>query len=296
MDNCLVTKLKANIGNSQLPIFGGFRMYYKIPQDATAAEKFFRIYSDGTVYTVSIIGDDKFLTYNGKQVKSLSAANPYFDLPTGEFTLVINSKYKVDFYNGEQYWNTGLVTSNTTGYSIKIPTEDIAYASRLKLINISSNFPPISFIGDVEKMVECPNLEFICSIRDNLYGDLSNFVGSTSIKKFIVQYNSSLKGTLQNIVSIAPNLKVLNLYYSSGISGNVSAFVNNVDITSFRIGGCGNISGDLDSLFDAWATAGKTGTIFVYIGNFEGQDISTTITKGKEVQIKFENGSWSQIN
>jgi hypothetical protein len=296
MKNCLVTKLKANIGNRQLPIFDGFRMYYNIPQNAQTTEQYFKINSDDTVYTVSIIGDDKFLTYNGNAVKSFSAANPYFYLPTGEFILVISSKYKVDFYNGEQYWNTGILASNTNGYSVEIPTEDIAHASRFVLVNPLAPYPKISFIGNVEEMVECPNLKFICGLNNKLSGDLGNFAGSTNIEHFIIQFSSSIKGTLQNIASIAPNLKVLNLYYAGNFSGNVSAFVNNVGISKFRIAGCGNISGDLDSLFNAWATAGKTGTIDVYIGNFEGQNISTTVTKGQEVQIKFENSSWSQIN
>lgn len=129
------------------------------------------------------------------------------------------------------------------------------------MIKLTTPIDITPFCGSRTEVLACGNPD----LKDSIYGNIDGLAGNTSLRMLAISYLTNISGNIENLVSAL-----------------------SVQILEFR-----NVPlhGSLNALFDAWAAAGKTGSILL---TFSGSNCTLTgVTTYSDNKVTFSNGSWT---
>jgi hypothetical protein len=320
VNNCLVTKLKGTVNNTDLKYLNGIVVERKKMDDAIFANmtetqkrqcRYFYFVSPKP-YDLKIIEGNTYFTDNtftqnyGKELKGVIGST-VFIANADDCKVLITDDYQCSCFltnnSGDlhSYIGTGM-TFDLSDFKFRTNLEKIAItgmnfnaADGFELIKVNN--------GDIQNFANCVNLKYIHSRNNaNLYGDLSVFSGKDLALCVICGVNNlypNLTGNIEVFASM-PSLTTLDLHYSrSPLSGNIEAFANNINMEVFSLTGrfdisaTNNIEGNLNTLLDAWYTNGKRGNVLVGLSNTKCTYNGAAI-KGNAMTFVFDENGWSE--
>ena len=124
---------------------------------------------------------------------------------------------------------------------------------------------------DITPFFSSRSLVFRCGnqlLTDSIYGNIDGLAKNVALKQLSISYLFNIYGNIENLVN-ALNVEILEF-------PNVP------------------LHGSLNALFDAWAAAGKAGSILLI---FSGSQCTLTgVTTYRDNKVTFSDGSWTVSN
>lgn len=265
MNNCIVTKLQASINNNDLERFGCIR----IDVDATGPNPYTYLgitphsvkYTEGNIHYNNVTsyvtaGDLGYMWIDKRNLTGLK---------------IISGAYDKTVLNLEQLKSVNTITNigTDTTYIQCYVIGDLSSLENKSLTTfcIDSKIQPGSdgVTGDISVFAEMPLIDI--RIRAHkVVGDIAN-LNIESLKNCSIFGGADIEGTIEDL-NLAKNLEKLVVYNNRKLAGNI------------------------DNLFTAWSTAGKTSSCNVI---FAGTDIHSSVVPKSytSTTVYFDgNGHW----
>lgn len=310
MDKCLVTRLKGT-ADASLPFYDAIRMRIKWGSETSFAIKasgglvnlFFggegvklKVLSNGSVK----VGDDNVGSEYTITVQSTSTIDilPVSSAQDTEFLLIGLSSistwgrttaapYRLAYSDDLHYLQSSVVTS--TSFALLAgdaePCDLSVLASlpnkqaiTVLLLNNAAN----SYKGDIAYLSELPSLQnianYLASANSGVYGDISTFIGNTTIKRVELRRSDRIVGMVDSL-SQCSALTHIDLQ-STQVAGNLASLGACPNLTSIILAST-SVTGTVENLVAAFNAAGRTsGSItigFVRTGiTYNGQSVTGT--------------------
>jgi hypothetical protein len=283
MNRCLVTKLKGVVDNNNLVKYG----FIRVP------------------FTADTVKQSIFIANQGPWREKFAAG----DIDSTTIS-VDNGAYFTNWNSEESIGNTVTITKSLLPYDLYVPnlTTNITYEKyKTPFIKGDMQLSDIKFVINTYSIT---HTGVILETEEVLLPDNIVSFSSTKCKGTIV-LNAGLKSAtltgcnLSKIVFNNNPTEDLNLDISGRNSnrstGELSALNSVLNLTGLSVY-VSDISGSFNSLFDAWASAGKEGQVRMIFGS-DANSPYTTVSgslAGLKDQgahfINFENGSWSVVS
>lgn len=265
MSNCVVTKLQASVNNPDLERLGCIR----IDVDATGTNP----YTYLGITPVSVKYTEGTINFNPKTkyVSENDLGYMWIDKRVLEKLSLIKGAYSKTVLNLDQLKSANTITQIGTSIA---PIDCYVIGDLSSLENKSLTTFCITnkkqsesdgVTGDIAVFAEMPLIDI--NIRGHkVVGNIAN-LNIESLKNCSIFGGTDIEGTVEDL-NLAKNLVKLNVYNNSKLTGNI------------------------DNLFTAWSTAGKTSSCEVTFG---GTDIQSNVVPKKYTvtTVYFDgNGHW----
>lgn len=254
--NCLVTKFKATVNNSNLPILGELILTVESSDEYTGANYSIGLsVVQGKSVDVYIEGDGTFSVSGNTGLKRYTLTR-YQDSSTFVFS---NGDYKVHI---------------TDKYNISI----INFSAERSKIYI-----PESFKTDVKYLANLTSLKY----GNDLFTSLSSFNSNSNLEVLNLRPNKVLVGSFSDI---QPSLEELVLGYCDNFEDVLSNVPSSSILTLLNLRNT-KVTGTLESLV-AKMSGRTTGTIAVVCNNFitlNGSVVGNNVTK----TYNFQTQTWN---
>ena len=199
MKNCLVTKLKGVVNNSNLLGIGEYKMHINLSSAVTDVKMF------GNGGTITILGDNNYyFTKNGQQTKTIEYSSVAATWPSGEYDVLFTNKYAITMCDGAN----------------GIDLEVFSFSDSLKYINASNVRGDITFLngktltsglklsGDSNYGVTGPLSAIVSATKNasvqfqftSIVGDIA-LLGNTGSKQISVVESPYITGSLEGLVA-----------------------------------------------------------------------------------------------
>lgn len=297
MDKCLVTKLKGT-AVADLPFFDAIRMRIVWGTETSFPIKsgtgLGSLYFGGNGVTIKVIrngsirlsgetvGDEYTITSSTTQTIDIIPSDPAQDT---QFVLKgianistwgrnTSSPYKM-VYSDDLPLLAGSGITSTIFALLAGDTEpcDISVLSELPnkslittiLINDANN----SYKGDISNLRAVSGLLdtgiILSAFNSGIYGDISVFLGNTTIHSVRLRRNNRIVGMIDNLAGCSA-LTTIDLQ-STQVTGNLAALGSCLNLTSIVIGAT-SVTGTVEDLVAAFNDAGRTsGSISILFNN-----------------------------
>lgn len=201
MKNCLVTKLKGTVNNSNIPKIGELMIGIKV----TGADRFISLESEiGQVVTIS--GDSHFMNYSNENSGNTleigpTSMNTYVADKNG--TMYFPNKYVIKKIQGNVFEDTDL---SELAFSNKLQRlVSNAFCGDIKHLSNKPNLVEINLankalFGDIASLKSCTKLETIWLSGSAVYGDVSNFSAVSTLKQLSID-DAKLTGDISLLPS-----------------------------------------------------------------------------------------------
>ena len=231
MSDCLVTKLKGSVGDSSLPILGGFEMEIK------ANAGYVEFLSTGCTF--------KRYDSDGNLVQT--TINNFTGMNFAAGKLRVENKYAITKISAAA-WDTA-----------KLELDEISPCTLLTYLSayVSGD------LSSVSGLTLLTNLTLIVANGGTLSGDLSVLSLLTSLASIFIGQNTSVVGNVSVFSGRALTGVTLQ---SPGIVGDVASFGKSIGASDLWLNGSG-ISGAIEDLADAQVTNGRTSGTLIIHGN-----------------------------
>lgn len=266
MNNCVVTKLQTSINNPDLERFGCIR----IDVDATDSSPYMYL----GINPVSVKYTEGTINFNPrtKYVSANDLGYMWIDKRALTTLSIVKGAYKKTVLNLDQLKSVntitqiGAITSLIDCYVIG----DLSSLENKSLttfcINSKIQSGSDGVTGDIAVFAEMPLIDISIRKHKKVVGNIAN-LNIESLKNCNIFEGTGIEGTVEDL-NLAKNLVKLNVYGNSKLTGNI------------------------DNLFTAWSTAGKTSSCDVIFG---GTDIHSNVVPKKYTgtTVYFDgNGHW----
>ena len=236
-NNCLVTKLKANVNDNSLLRMGEMRIKISSIESPNEYSQSITLGFSKSV-DLEIIGEGYFTdatlsANNGKKMTASTAQNVIY-FSNGNYEIAVLDKYAI----------TGLLASKQDGkfYSNKvININDFEYSNKLGFIVTGPN----NLTGDISALSGLTSLTQLRISNNNLTGDISALSGLTSLTVLELGRNN-----LTGDISALSGLTSLTTLSASrnNLTGDISALSGLTSLVSVDLINNANIKGDITSL------------------------------------------------
>ena len=226
MKNCLVTKLKASTGNTNLLRVGEMRIGITPVDSPNVGTQSLTLGFNQPV-DLEIIGDgyftDSTLVANlGKSLKANTGNNTIY-FSNGNYILSIRDKYSLT-----TLLDTGHSVASNTNKAINI--EDLKYSYNLEYLTIRGN--AIGNISSLSNLTKLINLNLSDCIK--LTGNISSLSGLINLNSIGLRGVTKLTGNVSSLSNLT-NLTNLSLLNTS-LTGDVSSLSGLTKLINFTIG------------------------------------------------------------
>ena len=249
MENCLVTKLKGVINNSNLKKLGVLRFEV----DVTSIKRTNRIHCNINNYCkFTIVSGPK----DGQIVKAGSSEaldipkgteffldnslDIYYFSKIGKYVIEITNKYNITIFkithdvsillDDMKYFNTlqeiELTGKNVIGNFNDLPISNMTY---MKLNNKIDNINFVSagtIVGDISKIANTSMATIILENCDGITGDLSSLSSHSTLNTISISRSRKITGKISDITSI-PHLSNFQCSDNKLITGSLADFLDN---------------------------------------------------------------------
>lgn len=291
MENCLVTKLKGVVDNTNLKKLGVFTVEVT---GATSAELFtMRPYQGSTITFKDLTNTFS----DGTTEKTITRDSDGVLLAAGNHKIEVSPKYNIDtlalnnakyafdvedLYAGNNYTIFNFENSNAVGNIVKILT---AYTTRIQLNNTDVEL-------NLNSVRICTQLQVVTGSRKTA-GDIIVFSNLTSLTTVALQNNTHITGNIKSF-GACTNLTRLNVGGSSLIEGTVEDFVAMQNIS-------GRASYNAGTNFGFYNTKIKFNDAYIYFEkslSWEASGENTVITYGEDSTTIHVNsdGTWTRVS
>lgn len=290
-NKCLVTELKGEVNNNNLPYFDCLRYYsegnkrFRVSNGLGAVLKI----SDGTLTVSNVSGSatwdsvNKTVTYNTNQVVDVTFS--------GSGNFIVDGKYREMEVRS---LDAGIEVHESIKYvgyqslkEFRLSVEDVYIPDTMKVISIigaDADHHNVVHVGD-----ELVELHFGSMVLDTPL-DMSEIEQISSLKKFTI-FVTPGSGITTSTAKELTGLTELTLS-TNDIRGEVSDLSTLVNLTSFIARGSA-ITGDLKDMFDGLYDNGKTsGTLYVNVNSpikYNG------VVPSSAFSVVFSAGGWSEV-
>lgn len=267
MENCLVTKLKGVVENNNLNYYGGIKL--TVPSSGSVYS-----FAGGNIKVVN--GSVDILDSNNNVIAS--NVTSYENVLTNSKIRTRNDNISVFHIN--KYKNTmyfGFITTDVVVLD-------------LDTLNYSSLY---SFVGN--NKMQCNGI---------LDLDTLSFTNDLVTLKF---YNFQL-GSKIIVNNPLPNVMRVFLANDASIKANIESILSNaINLTEVSLQNNAEITGNLNTLFDTLASAGKTGHLTCWLSrtncqidtakgtNYKTLTAEDAFQNGYGIFVTFENNDWTCV-
>ena len=249
MENCLVTKLKGVVNNSNLKKIGVLRFEV----DVKSINRTNIIHSNINDYCkFTIVSGPE----NGQIVKAGSSealdvpkgteffldnsADAYYFSKIGKYVIEITNKYNITKFeikhhisillNDMKYLSI-LDRVSLTGEKVVGNFNDLltSYMIYMRLDNTIDNVQYISaetIVGDISKIANTPIVTFILECCNGITGDLSSLNSHSTLNTLVINNMNKITGKISDIASI-PHLSNFQCAGNKLITGSLADFLDN---------------------------------------------------------------------
>lgn len=247
MENCLVTKLKGTVENSDLIHFGGFRVV--VNNENYPNKDYYR-------NAMSIPSDAKVYLISGNVDAIVNSDNTHIPI-TAEGTLLNSSGYPYAFH----LFGTGEVEV-TSKYNMDVLEIGTLISTKTNIFKEIKYMKPLNGVRvrGYDKNWSIDDIDIVCSDAGSLEIEYSN-----------------ISGDVAQIVSKFPNTNKVTLF-NSKVTGDFKLLGRNINLIEFSIPV--SMTGTIEEFVAEARNAGRTEATNVSLGNvsnnitFEGNSLS----------------------
>lgn len=243
--NCLVTKLKGEVNNSNLDVLG----FIPIVAKATGADAFFEVDVNWNE-TIEVKSDTVFNVYScnattGVNIETVATSVNYFQYTYNTVSTPYSFKISIPNDNNEHIYHIGSkygkiicsikrTAKNGSSFNCAITVNTMNLKYLEKLVCLSANLE--GNLDDIPNIKEHTTL--ISISRSPVYGDAANIIGD--------------------------NLTSINCGYCTNLDLNFDTLDKGKSMSIFNTGGSTKVKGDVLNWANKMVAAGKTsGTVTV---------------------------------
>ena len=252
MENCLVTKLKGVVNNSDLKKLGVLRFEVDVKSvDRNTVNIIhcninnyckFTIVSGPEGGQIIKVGISEALDApKGTEFFLDNSLDAYYFSKIGKYVIEITNKYNITTFriksgnvsillNDMKYFNTlqeiELTGKNVIGNFNDLPISDMTY---MKFDNKIDNIQYVSaktIVGDISKIANTPMVTFISEYCDGITGDLSSLSSHSTLNTFVINNSHEITGKISDITNI-PHLSNFQCDGNKLITGSLADFLDN---------------------------------------------------------------------
>ena len=249
-NNCLVTKLKANVNDNSLLKVG--EMFIDIIEQETPTNITNRLYlNSSSDLIIEVENGEANITLDSNMESGWTnkITLPYSSGVSPAPVFVRNGNYRVKVKSKYNLLEVGRWTENMFQEAISVDTKYLKYSHGL--VNIYSKLS-----GDISNLIGCTKLlnlgwyyepgKGIDGAYKKLTGNLSDLASLTALIAINLQF-SNLTGSLSDLAPLTA-LTNINLWGSSNLTGSLSDLAPLTALTSINVSSCPNITGTINDL------------------------------------------------
>ena len=251
MENCLVTKLKSVVNNSNLEKLGVLR--FEVDVKSINRKNTFLIHCNINNYCkftivsgpeggqIIKIGTSEALDVpKGTEFFLDNSSDIYYFSKIGKYVIEITNKYDITKFdithnvsillNDMKYFNAlqsvVLKGKNVIGNFNDLITSDMTN------IRLSNEIDSIQFVsaetivGDIAKIVNTPMKTFITEFCNGITGNLSSLSSHSTLSNLVINNNNKITGKISDVTSI-PHLSNFQCTGNKLITGSLADFLDN---------------------------------------------------------------------
>ena len=249
MENCLVTKLKSVVNNSNLKKIGVLRFEV----DVTSINRTnsihsnindhckFKIVSGPENGQIIKVGSSEALDVpKGTEFFLDNSADAYYFSKIGKYVIEITNKYNITKFeirhnvsillNDMKYLSildrVSLIGEKVVGNFNDLLT---SYMTYMRLDNKIDNIQYVSaetIVGDISKIANTPIVTFILECCNGITGDLSSLSSHSTLNTLVINNVNKITGKISDIASI-PHLSNFQCAGNKLITGSLADFLDN---------------------------------------------------------------------
>ena len=248
-NNCLVTKLKANVNDNSLLKVG--EMFIDIIEQETPTNITNRLYlNSSSDLIIEVENGEANITLDSNMESGWTnkITLPYSGVSPAP-VFVRNGNYRLKVLSKYNLLDVGRYTGNINQKAISVDTKYLKYSHGL--VNIYSILS-----GDISNLIGCTKLKTLGwsytsgSEKDVAYkkltGNLSDLASLTTLTSIRLPY-SKLTGSLSDLAPLTA-LTGINFDTNQNITGSLSDLAPLTALTSINVSGCKNITGTINDL------------------------------------------------
>lgn len=241
-NNCLVTKLKANVNDNSLLKVG--EMFIDIIEQKTPTNITNRLYlNSSSDLIIEVENGEANITLDSNMESGWTnkITLPYSSGVSPAPVFVRNGNYRLKVLSKYNLVEVGRYTESVNQKAISVDTKYLKYSHGL--VNIYSKLS-----GDISNLIGCTKLKVLMSIGflNKLTGNLSALASLTALIEIRLQF-SNLTGNLSDLAPLTA-LTNINLWGSSNITGSLSDLAPLTALTSVNVADNQNITGTINDL------------------------------------------------
>ena len=234
-NNCLVTKLKANVNDNSLLKVG--EMFIDIIEQKTPTNITNRLYlNSSSDLIIEVENGEANITLDSNMESGWTnkITLPYSSGVSPAPVFVRNGNYRVKVKSKYNLLEVGRWTGNMYQEAISVDTKYLKYSHGL--VNIYSKLS-----GDISNLIGCTKLKILMSIglANKLTGNLSDLAPLTALNKLILSYADKLTGNLSDLAPLTA-LSYINLGECKNITGTINDLrqpLTNIDVYNTQVTG-----------------------------------------------------------
>ena len=250
MENCLVTKLKSVVNNSDLKKLGVLRFEVDVTSINRENANIihcnindhckFKIVSGPEGGQIIKIGSSEALDIpKGTEFFLDNSLDMYYFSKIGKYVIEITNKYNINMFG--------------IRYNVSILLDDIKYSNTLQQVqligeNVIGNFNDLltsgitymnfdneidnqyvsaeTIVGDIAKIANTPMKTFISTWCNGITGNLSSLSSHSTLSTLVINNNNKITGKISDITGI-PHLSNFQCTGNKLITGSLADFLDN---------------------------------------------------------------------
>ena len=252
MENCLVTKLKGVVNNSNLKKLGVLRFEVDVTSINRNVNNMihcnindhckFKIVSGPEDGQIIKIGSSEALDVpKGTEFFLDNSLDAYYFSKIGKYVIEITNKYDINIFcikynisillNDMKYLSTlnevCLVGEKVIGNFNDLLTSYITYMRFNNRIADDGQYVSAeTIVGDIAKIANIPMVTFIAEACNGITGDLSSLSSHSTLSTFVINNSNKITGKISDITSI-PHLSNFQCAGNRLITGSLADFLDN---------------------------------------------------------------------
>ena len=234
-NNCLVTKLKANVNDNSLLKVG--EMFIDIIEQKTPTNITNRLYlNSSSDLIIEVENGEANITLDSNMESGWTnkITLPYSSGVSPAPVFVRNGNYRLKVLSKYNLTEVGRYTESVNQKAISVDTKYLKYSHGL--VNIYSKLS-----GDISNLIGCTKLKILMSIglANKLTGNLSDLAPLTALNKLILSYADKLTGNLSDLAPLTA-LSYINLGECKNITGTINDLrqpLTNIDVYNTQVTG-----------------------------------------------------------
>ena len=249
MENCLVTKLKGVVNNSNLKKIGVLRFEVDVKSIRRTNNIHSNINHHCKFKIVSGPEDGQIVKAGSSEALDIpkgteffldNSIDTYYFSKIGKYVIEITNKYNITTFkithdvsillDDMKYFNTlqviELTGKNVIGNFNDLPISNMTYMKLDNRIDIIQYVSAGTIVGDISKIANTSMATIILENCDGITGDLSSLSSHSTLNTLVINRSRKITGKISDITSI-PHLSNFQCSDNKLITGSLADFLDN---------------------------------------------------------------------